>query len=134
MLLILNNMYENTIMPFEWSVCNMNTLKKPGLQADNPDNYRGMSVVNVIAKVYNNVICLKTEAGVKINEAQVCGFKRCNVNGAALPLRSLYDRHAWNWKDMKQAAHYLKQGISDHHPDAAKFIKSNYQTQARHKP
>ena len=55
---LFNNIFSSGVYPQGWTTANLFTIHKKGLRSI-PSNYRGISVINALAKVYDMVLCAR---------------------------------------------------------------------------
>ena len=68
-------------------------LKKPGKDGSDPGNYRGISIGNVYAKIYDIIIHDLLKNVIPIPSAQVGGMSRCSCSDAILILKIIYEKY-----------------------------------------
>lgn len=104
----------------EWTITKLNTLKKQGKSPDDPDNYRGIAVLNTVAKIYSRIIEIKASNAIDLPTTQAAQ-KYHSVADAGLALRVLQEKYASYWNLMIQPTFEENEMTND-------FINNNMNT------
>ena len=60
--LILNNIFLNALYPSSWAIAKMFMIYKKGCRLL-PSNYRGISIINCLPKLYDMILCGRLQQG-----------------------------------------------------------------------